>query len=220
MKALTDLVRQLQTQVQGLNARVLNLEAREKAAVAESQKLRTELEVTKTTTAGDITGNRYDAGMSMFESPEATADLGTANGEASTPSRNRRTSDERISQLEENLELTNSKIKEQSQTKVESSSKYRVRLNGLALFNLFTNRGMVDNQDVPQIAVPAGTLDSTGTFGGSLRQSQIGLQGFGPDIAGAHTSAEIRFDFAGGFPQAPNGKPQRFSSLADRHGTL
>src|SRR5580765_7416880 len=49
MKALTDLVRQLQTQVQGLNARVLNLEAREKAAVAESQKLRTELEVTKTT---------------------------------------------------------------------------------------------------------------------------------------------------------------------------
>ena len=205
MKALTDLVRQLQTQVQGLNARVLNLEAREKAAVAESQKLRTELEVTKTTTAGDITDNRYDAGMSRFESPEATADLGTANGEASTPSRNRRTSDERISQLEENLELTNSKIKEQSQTKVESSSKYRVRLNGLALFNLFTNRGMVDNQDVPQIAVPAGTLDSAGTFGGSLRQSQIGLQGFGPDIAGAHTSAEIRFDFAGGFPQAPNG---------------
>ena len=204
MKTLTDLVRQLQSQVQGLNARLLTLEAREKAAVAESQKLRADLAATNTTTASGIMDNRYVVGMTAVEPSAATADSGTANREASM-SASPQTPDERISQLEENLELTNSKIKEQSQTKVESSSKYRVHLSGLALFNLFANRGVVDHQDIPQIAVPAGTFDSAGTFGGSLRQSQIGLQGFGPDIAGAHTSAEIRFDFAGGFAQAPNG---------------
>jgi hypothetical protein len=208
VKALTDLVRQLQTQVQALNARVLDLEAKEKAAVAEPQKLRGELVATKNTTAAGITDNRnrYGTGMTVAEPLSTTADQDTANREASMPATSPQTPDERISQLEENLELANSKIKEQSQTKVESSSKYRVRLSGLALFNLFTNRGIVDNQDIPQIAVPAGPLDSAGTFGGSLRQSQIGLQGFGPDIAGAHTSAEIRFDFAGGFPPAPNGE--------------
>src|SRR5215510_15075730 len=113
--------------------------------------------------------------------------------------------DERISRMEEDLALADSGIKEQSQTKVESSSKYRLRLSGLALFNLFANRGTVDNQDVPQIARPAGLLDSSGSFGGSLRQSQLGLEAFGPALAGARTSAEIRFDFAGGFPRAPNG---------------
>jgi len=204
-KTLTELVRQLQTQVQGLNTRVLNLEAKEKAAVAESQRLQAELAARQTTTAGGTTDNRYDSGMTAVESPAAPADSSTANREASMSAIGPHTPHERISQLEENLELTNSKIKEQSQTKVESSSKYRVRLSGLALFNLFANRGVVDHQDIPQIAVPAGTFDSAGTFGGSLRQSQIGLQGFGPDIAGAHTSAEIRFDFAGGFAQAPNG---------------
>jgi hypothetical protein len=218
MKALTDLVRQLQSQLQGLNARVLNLEAKEKAAVTESQRLRAELAATKSNTGGLTVDNRYGAGTTAIEPRAATDDLGMAKGEVSVPERDTQTSDDRISQLDENLELANSKIREQSQTKVESSSKYRVRLNGLALFNLFTNRGMVDNQDVPQIALRHGPLDSAGTFGGSIRQSQIGLQAFGPDIAGAHTSAEIRFDFAGGFPRAPNGSLTGLARL--RTGTV
>jgi hypothetical protein len=218
MKALTDLVRQLQSQLQGLNARVLNLEAKEKAAVTESQRLRAELAATKSNTGGLIVDNRYGEVTTAIEPLAATGDLGMAKQGVSVPEKDTQTSDDRISQLEENLELANSKIREQSQTKVESSSKYRVRLNGLALFNLFTNRGMVDNQDVPQIALPPGPLDSAGTFGGSIRQSQIGLQAFGPDIAGAHTSAEIRFDFAGGFPQAPNGSLTGLARL--RTGTV
>ena len=53
--------------------------------------------------------------------------------------------------------------------------------------------------------VGIGPLGSSGTFGGSLRQSQIGLEAFGPTIAGARTSANVQFDFAGGFPYTPNG---------------
>jgi hypothetical protein len=67
------------------------------------------------------------------------------------------------------------------------------------------NRGSVNNQDYPEIATAPGPLGSSGTFGGSLRQSQIGLEAFGPTIAGARTSAKVQFDFAGGFPITPNG---------------
>jgi hypothetical protein len=48
-------------------------------------------------------------------------------------------------------------------------------------------------------------LDSGGSFGGTLRQSTLGLQVFGPQIAGAKTTGDIQFDFGGGFPLVPNG---------------
>jgi hypothetical protein len=122
--------------------------------------------------------------------------------------------------LQEDLQLANSKINEQSQTKVESGSKYRLRFSGIVLLNLFSNRGSVDNLDFPQFATPANSLaiDSPNAFGGTLRQSQVRLQSFGPDIAGAHTSADLKFDFAGGFPQSPNGSLMGIARL--RTGTV
>jgi len=51
-----------------------------------------------------------------------------------------------------------------------------------------------------------------------LRQSQIGIQAFGPTIAGARTSADIQFDFAGGFPEAQNGAS--FGIMRLRTGTV
>jgi hypothetical protein len=89
---------------------------------------------------------------------------------------------------------------------VESGSKYRLRLSGLVLLNMFDNHGTVDNQDFPAVADSGIPLfEAPSTFGGTLRQSQIKLQAFGPDIAGARTSADVEFDFAGGFPTTPNG---------------
>jgi hypothetical protein len=38
-----------------------------------------------------------------------------------------------------------------------------------------------------------------------LRQTEIGLEIFGPSVVGAKTSANVQFDFAGGFPSTPNG---------------
>lgn len=214
VKTLGQLVRQLQGQLQGLNARVQTLEANEKAAREESTSLRAQLAATKahSPNSTEATGS---AGMQPYSTAPGTLNT---NVQAAAPESTSQTPDERIAQLEENVELVNSKISEQSQTKVESSSKYRVRLSGLALFNLFANRGTVNNVDVPQTALPTGLLDSSGTFGGSLRQSQIGLEAFGPDIAGAHTRADLRFDFAGGFPQSPNGSLTGLARL--RTGTV
>jgi len=76
----------------------------------------------------------------------------------------------------------------------------------------------VDNEDFPHLAVEPEELSTAGTFGGTLRQSQIGLEAFGPIIAGAHTSANIKFDFAGGFPDTPNGETTGLVRL--RTGTI
>jgi hypothetical protein len=216
VKAVAELVRQLQTQVQRLNLRVQTLEENEKAAMLESASLRAQLAIAGTR-AGDAEQGSPSMGAQTHTATNPI-DVLQASNPVAPPTNEPQSPDERRALLEENLELANAKIKEQSQTKIESSSKYRVRLSGLALFNLFTNRGVVDNQDVPQIAVPARTLDTAGTFGGSVRQSQIGLEAFGPDVAGAKTSAEIRFDFAGGFPQAPNGNLTGLARL--RTGTV
>jgi hypothetical protein len=126
--------------------------------------------------------------------------------------------DERLNRLEEYQQVADAKAAEQSQTKVESSSKYRIRLSGIVLFNTYVNRGNVDNQDFPQLATAPGILSSDGSFGASLRQSQIGLQGFGPTIAGARTSAELHLDFAGGFPEVSNGVS--FGVMRLRTGTV
>jgi hypothetical protein len=114
-------------------------------------------------------------------------------------------SNAQLDQLEEDQQLLSSKLDTQYQTKVESASKYRLRLSGIVLFNLFGNSGSVDNQDVPTWAMPPNPGDSSGSVGGTLRQSIIGLETFGPDLFGAHTSANINFDFAGGFPAVYNG---------------
>jgi regulator of replication initiation timing len=201
------LLQQLQNQVQELTAQVSALKDQQKSAQAESAELRRELNQAKSQLAllapspasGSVASN---GGASMLRA-DATAQT---------------TVEDRLGRLEENQQLADSKIAEQSQTKVESASKYRVRLSGIVLLNMFANRGSVDTQDVPGIATAKGPLSSGGTFGGSLRQSQIEFQGFGPTIAGARTSADVQFDFAGGFQQAPNGVS--FGLMRLRTGTV
>ena len=135
-------------------------------------------------------------------SPDSNTDLNpVGTGESAAPD----TLAERVTKLEDNQDLIDAKLTEQSQTKVESGSKYRVRLSGIVLFNLFDTRGRVDNLDIPGWAIPSTPGISSNGFGASLRQSQIGLEVFGPEIAGARTSANVKFDFAGGFADLPNG---------------
>jgi hypothetical protein len=112
-----------------------------------------------------------------------------------------------IQNIEEEQQLLSAKIDEQYQTKVESASKYRVRLSGTVLMNTFSTRGAVDNLDFPSFAPQdIGTYSySRGAIGASLRQSLLGLEVFGPELKGARTSGDLQFDFAGGFPNVPDG---------------
>jgi len=111
----------------------------------------------------------------------------------------------RAASLEEEYELLSGKVDDQYQTKVESASKYRMRISGIVLMNLFSNQGTVDNIDLPMLAYPREPGDSGGSFGATLRQSEIGFEVFGPHVAGAKTTANLQVDLAGGFPPNING---------------
>jgi hypothetical protein len=196
------LLKQLQAQVQELNGQVRSLKAQQDSARAESVELRKELDSTKSQLMALSTppsGVSTSAPVSASTNPQASVE-------------------DRLAAIEENQQMADSKAAEQSQTKVESGSKYRLRLSGIVLFNSYINRGSVSNQDFPELATPMNLLGSSGTFGATVRQSQIELEGFGPTVAGAKTSAQVQFDFAGGFPSTENGVS--FGIMRLRTGTV
>jgi hypothetical protein len=125
---------------------------------------------------------------------------------------------EPAARLEEEYQLLSGKVDDQYQTKVESASKYRLRLSGIVLMNLFSNQGMVDNIDLPTLAYARPAGDTGGSFGATLRQSEIGLETFGPVVAGAKTRADLQLDFTGGFSAVPNGTNSPLVRL--RTGTM
>ena len=194
---------ELQGQVQNLAEQLADLRAEELRDRAEARELRQELELARVESR-PRTGPAGSHDPYLGLSPQTSASLPTASATPDSPQEDQPT-EARLARLEESQQLADARIAEQSQTKVESGSKYRVRLSGIVLLNFFDNQGVVDNQDFPQIATPRSAVDSAQSLGGLLRQSQIGVEVFGPEIAGARTSADVKFDFAGGFTDVPNG---------------
>jgi len=103
-----------------------------------------------------------------------------------------------IEDLQERQQTLEAQVKLHEQTKVESESKYPVRVTGLILFNSFINRGIVDDIDLPEAAFAPSNETGNGSAGASFRQTILGLEGFGPRVAGARTSADVNVDFFGG----------------------
>jgi hypothetical protein len=191
--SMAQAVQQLQEQVKELRAAVTEMRAESAQYRAETAELRHELEAYRSQPA-----QPYVAGTAA-----APASPSTEQPAASPASAN--SLEQRIATLEDTTQLLNSRVDDQYQTKVASASKYRVRLSGIALLNTFSNRGVTDNQDIPTWADPPTGFDPKGNFGATLRQSEIGLEVFGPQIAGAKTYANIQMDFAGGQPTTNNG---------------
>jgi len=130
---------------------------------------------------------------------------------AVTPSQDTAPPAAQISQ--DDWDLLNARVEEQRQTKVESGSKFRLRLSGLALLNLFDTAGNVDNLDVPSIALPKFAGYPTGGVGASVRQSIVGLTGIGPQLFGARTSADLQMGFYGGLPSGYNATTSGIANL-------
>jgi regulator of replication initiation timing len=195
---LTQTVQELQRQVGELREAVAEVRSEAAQYRAETVELRHELQEMRTQTAA--TASSQPAAAAPAPSGQASA------AEEEAP----RTLEQRVASLEESSQLLDSKLNDQYQTKVESASKYRLRLSGIVLMNLFSNRGSTDNQDVPSFVTGPNT---NGNFGATLRQSEIGLEAFGPTLAGAKTSASLQADFAGGFPDTWNGVNSGFFRL-------
>jgi hypothetical protein len=204
VRALTGTVRELQAQVQSLQSQLSELSAKEQDKGTAAHAPGTQRESVVSSQAAVPTSGTGDP-YSVFPGTEQNSAGAQDSNTALTSAPADQTVEGRISKLEDDQELIDAKLTDQYETKVESGSKYRVRLSGMILVGLYENRGTVDNQDFPQLATEGNPFESNTAFGGSLRQTQIKLEVFGPQIWGAHTSANIDFDFAGAFPTAPNG---------------
>ena len=196
------MVRELEIEVQELRATMARMQGQMDHLQVETANLKSELRDTRSRLAvvrpDDLASLVPTPGNSKPLSARPTdSNDGGASGQGEEESR--------LSNLEEDQELLKAKVNDQYQTKVESASKYRVRLSGIALFNAFTNRGGVENQDVPTWASSPSFFNSNGSVGATVRQSEIGLNVFGPELAGARMSGEIHMDFFGGFPTSSNG---------------
>jgi hypothetical protein len=197
--SLTVAVHELQEQVRELRAAVVEVRSEAAQYRAETAELRRELQATRGELAASV-GGQTSAHSAV---PAATANF--ANTNPSLHPAHGGALEDRIAALEESSQLLNGKVDDQNQIKVESASKYRVRLSGIVLLNLFNTRGTTDNQDFPTWATTQGPADPKGDFGVSLRQSELGLEVFGPRLAGAKTTGNLQLDFSGGFPNTLNG---------------
>jgi hypothetical protein len=95
-----------------------------------------------------------------------------------------------IEDIRERQAVQESQIATHEQSKVESESKYPVKLTGLALLNGFVNTRAVDAAATPSLALPG-----NGSTGASLRQTILGFDARGPHLFGAQSYADLRVDF-------------------------
>jgi hypothetical protein len=212
---LTDSVRELQQQVRELQAAVAGMRSDWQQARAETAELHRELDevraarglrnaalITVAATTPETINSEAEALRNFFRNnpPASPAQNSNAGVEIQQDDQKKH-----AATLDEEYQLLSGKVDDQYQTKVESASKYRMRLSGIVLMNLASNQGQVDSIDLPTIALARTPGESGGSFGATLRQSEIGFEAFGPTLAGARTKADLQLDLAGGFPPVPNG---------------
>ncbi len=211
----SDSVRELREQVRELQAAIAGMRSDWQRARSETAELRRELDevraatgprnavVTEAVAKSEATSAEAPAGSSQDSSQNVLQNDAAGNQEEDQKEDQKKGA--HAASLEEEYQLLSGKVDDQYQTKVESASKYRLRLSGIVLMNMVSNRGWVDNIDIPTLAGPKPPGDSGGSFGATLRQSEIGFEAFGPTVAGAKTRADLQLDLAGGFPSVPNG---------------
>jgi hypothetical protein len=98
-----------------------------------------------------------------------------------------------VDEIRERQAIQESQIATHDQDKVESESKYPIKLSGLILLNGFVNTRQVDSAVTPSIAIAG-----AGSTGASIRQTTLGLDARGPHLFGARSYANVRMDFDGG----------------------
>jgi len=102
-----------------------------------------------------------------------------------------------VANLKEGQEVLEAQVAAHEQSKVETVSKYPLKLSGLILFNTFVNSGRVDNIYAPVVALRQRDETANGSTGATLRQTILGFSAKGPSIFGAESRSDARVDFFG-----------------------
>jgi len=107
---------------------------------------------------------------------------------------------------EARLEVLEAQVAEQAQTKVESGSRFPVKISGTVHFGTFWNSGEANWLDLPNVVNPPPTPPlSQGSFNASLRQSRLGVSVTGPTLGPFQSSGFVEIDFFGGIPNFQTG---------------
>ena len=102
-----------------------------------------------------------------------------------------------VAQWREETEVLQAQVKQHDQSKVESSSKYPVRINGALLVTSIFNSTNSDNFNLPIVAVPSLPDTPRGSLSETASQTILGLDASGPHFGGAKSYADINVDFWG-----------------------
>jgi len=103
-------------------------------------------------------------------------------------------------------EMLESQVAELAQVKVESSTRFPVRLFGTIHASVFANSGVANWMDNPNLVGAPPADGQTGTMSASLRQTRIGFLSDGPALGSFRTNAVVAMDFFGGIPGFQTGQ--------------
>jgi hypothetical protein len=107
--------------------------------------------------------------------------------------------EDRLAELEDQVAINTTQLREHAQTKIETERKYPFRVFGALIANTYFNSNSGSLEDVPLFALPTdSSLLQRNNLGATLRQTTIGFALNGPRVDGARLSAEADFDFWGG----------------------
>lgn len=121
------------------------------------------------------------------QSPSGPSSVSSSSSQASPE-----TTSAAIHDIRERQAMQESQIATQAQSKVESESRYPIKVTGLLLLNGFVNTSAVDMAATPTVA-----LSGAGSTGATLRQTTLGIDARGPHLFGARSYADLRVDFDG-----------------------
>jgi hypothetical protein len=98
------------------------------------------------------------------------------------------------------LQVLETQVRELAQTKVESTSRFPVKVFGTVHANFFTNSANPNWLDIPNLVTPPPAGGQTGSMSASLRQTRLGFTVDGPSIGSLRTNGVVAMDFFGGIP--------------------
>lgn len=107
-----------------------------------------------------------------------------------------------VEQIQEENQVLQAEVKQHDQTKVETSSKFPVRINGALLVTSIVNSGTADNANLPILALSPPAYSPHGSLSESASQTMLGFDASGPHLWGARSFADVSVDFWGGASSA------------------
>ena len=173
-------------QIQALTDSIARVQAQLEQSQAQLQELRSQLAAVQSQVSR-ANAPGAEAGSPAEAEPGAVA---RTSSRAESPGTAQRTTAAAVEELRETQDVQGAQIAVHEQTKVESDSRYPVRISGMLLFNAYTNSGGVDTP-----ADPTYSTSGKGTTGASVRQTLLGVSARGPHWLRAASAADLEVDF-------------------------